>query len=97
MVEVRGVAVPWYYEADYVKVLGIMIDGDRFPKSYREWLDKSESKLKALEGKGTSIERVYLNPDEFVFWCSERGVKTDTVSRQRYAAEIGAMRYKNQS
>jgi hypothetical protein len=87
----------WYRADDYPKILRIMIDSDCLPQTFREFERKAETGFREMTAKGHVVERVYIDPDEFVAWCAERGVELDTRARQRFCAEFVARKYKNAS
>ncbi|MGZ5919614.1 MAG: hypothetical protein ACXWJV_07445, partial [Hyphomicrobium sp.] len=97
MKSIRGVVMPWFRREDYARIREIMEGGDKWLSDYDAWQARAEKQIKDVEAQGMAVERVYLDPDEFLAWCEKGSHHPDSMARQRYAAEFGAGKFKNQA
>jgi hypothetical protein len=87
-VYIRTTIVPSYREQEYVQIRKMMSDGARFPKTYQEWLDRTNRKVEALERQGHSIKLITIDPAAFAAWCEEKRRGPNSRSRLDFAASL---------
>jgi len=81
---VAGVALAWMRKEDWPRWLAIDPD---FQPDYEKWLRKVEAGIQRLEAEGRKVEKVLLDPDEFIAWSREfAGGRADSQARSQYAA-----------
>jgi hypothetical protein len=91
MPKMVAMAVAWLRKEDWPRWLAIDPD---FQPDYNHWLTRMEAAVKSLEGQGTLVEKVIVDPDEFVEWCKlNNGRKVDSKGRGAYAAQTLAKRH----
>ena len=90
MPKMVGMAVAWMRKEDWPRWLAIDPD---FQPDYNHWLKRMEATVKQFEDKGTLLEKVIINPDEFVEWCDVNGYKVGSKARSTYAAQTLAERH----
>jgi hypothetical protein len=74
---IRAIGIAWYRQEDYPAVLGMFVDANNLPRSWKEWLRKAEGVEKQIVRDGAIVERVYIDPDSFPGWCAVRGMDID--------------------
>jgi hypothetical protein len=81
------VGMAWYRPEDYPRVLQIMIDAHRLPRTYNQWRQKAEAGERSQKAAGRRVVRVILDPETFPAWCAARGLNVDAKGRTAFAAE----------
>jgi uncharacterized membrane protein len=61
-----------------------MEDPFRFPPYYDSWLEAAVNGVQKLNGMGWEVEMVDIDPEEFIAWCQNKGVKRDNHARVEY-------------
>jgi len=95
--QIRAVGMVWYRQEDYFKVKTLMSDSRKLPDTYAQWLKQANQGFQQLTAEGLLVEKVYLDPDTFPAWCSERGLNVDAHARMTFANEFVGRKYRNQS
>jgi hypothetical protein len=90
MPKMIGMAVAWMHKEDWPRWLAIDPD---FQPDYSHWLKRMEATVKQFEDKGTLVEKVIIDPDEFVEWCRVNGCKVSSQARATYASLTLAKRH----
>jgi len=81
---IAGVAVAWMREEDWPRWLAIDPD---FQPDYGKWLAKTEAAFKSFEAQGHKLEKIVLDPDDFLAWSREfAGGEVNSNARSKYAA-----------
>ncbi len=91
MPKMVAMAVAWFREEDWQRWRAV---DPNFQPDYERWRRRIEAAIKDLvEGRGVLVEKVTIDPDEFVEWCRVNGCKVDSKGRVAYAAQTVAERY----
>ncbi|MEX2298370.1 MAG: hypothetical protein WD715_13220 [Dongiaceae bacterium] len=93
----RAIGIPWYRSEDWPAIRRVMIDGDRLPARYEDWLHRAEHTREQFAAAGDIVEKVYLDPVDFADWCRARDLNIDSAARNRFAAEFVGEKYRNRS
>lgn len=80
--------VPWCRSKDYDRLLTIFEDSAAFPRTYNEWIDVAEAKIRYFEQMGKHVLKVPIDPIDFPRWCAANGHKTDAKGRIAYVAKM---------
>jgi hypothetical protein len=86
--KISALGLAWYRQEDYPRILGMMADACKLPKTFEEWEKIAILTEKQMIAHGHIIVRTIVNPDEFVRWCNEKGKVPDRQMRGHYVAEI---------
>lgn len=84
------VGMAWYRREDFPRLRQVMEDADRLPDTFELWALSAEQVEREVARSGVIVVRAMLDPDAFVAWCAERGVKRDGAARSRFASEFAA-------
>jgi hypothetical protein len=97
MAELIGLktGVAWFEEADWPRVKALFPDADELHDTYAEWRLSVEIFIAELKQGHVEVERVGIDLDAFLNWCSARGVRPIASSRAKYVSEL--LKYKHQS
>ena len=85
-ISVHITAMVWFRRGDYARLIGLFKDGDKFPRSYDEWLAKAETGRRGLEAQGVNVVAIHIDPDEFPVWCAEHGHDLNGQGRNAFAS-----------
>lgn len=75
----------WYDEADYEHARSLMLDRDKLPNSYDEWLAAALHAESAAIGIGLTVIRAPITWNSFLAWCLKHKVRPDLNGRSQYA------------
>jgi len=76
-------ASAWYRDdAHYQECLAVYSDADKGPKTYDKWLPIAE---KGVADSGMTFRKVYIVPEDFLAWCEDKKMETDSRARSIYA------------
>ena len=75
----------WYYEADYEHSRSLMLDRDKLPSSYDEWLAAALRVESAAINIGLTVIRAHITWNSFLAWCLKHKVRPDLNGRSQYA------------
>ena len=78
------VAIAWFDEVQYAKLLEVAADRDGLHETHEAWLQAARS-LNSKLPPGVVCAPVQV--DELMAWCQERGLPNDGSSRSQYACE----------
>ncbi len=82
-----AIGMSWYCREAYSRILEVMEDADRLPRTYDQWLKSAEAGVSKLQRAGHIVVRAVIDPDQFVAWCLARSLKVDAQARMRWANE----------
>jgi len=80
--DLRGLAVAWFRKEDWARWRSI---DPSFEPDYDYWLGRSEEAIQRI-GATQRVEKVIIDPDEFLKWSAANGGKIDAKARAAYAA-----------
>lgn len=86
LANVPAIGVVWYRSRDYPRILEIMADAHLLPRSYHAWRKQAEEAYAQRARSGVTLVRVYLDPQEFIAWCTSNGHEVDAQGRMAFAA-----------
>ena len=88
---INTMAVTWFRKEDWPRWLAIDPD---FDPSYENWLKKSERAMVDHSDPRYVLEKVMVDPDDFLEWSRVNGGKTDTHARAAFAGIVLAEKHK---
>jgi hypothetical protein len=92
-----AVGVYWIGEGDYPALLRIFDDGNRMPRTWKEWLKIAEEMERGLKAYGHVVMRVRIDPNTFSDWCATHGTSPSREGRKRFIAAAVTERYGDQN
>jgi|GEM_PF-3006695 len=63
-----NIAIPFYTRDNFVKITSILPNSD-WPKTYEDWLAKTETGERGVKLSGNIPVRVDVEPSAFEAWC----------------------------
>jgi hypothetical protein len=93
---VPAVGAYWIEEADYPAALRIFDDGNKMPRTWKEWLKIAEEMEKGLKAYGHPVMRVRIDPASFPDWCVAHDTTPGRQGRKLFVAAAVAERYGEQ-
>lgn len=87
MPSVSAMGIPWYDREDYPEIRKIMVDGNRLPDEFSEWLRRAEATERRMAAAGALVVRAMIISEQFTIWCKIRALPCQSQSRGRFAEE----------
>ena len=84
--------MPWFTAETWPRLLEVVDDADLMPATYEEWIALVEPRFAQHIADGLPVERVYIDPDEWVEWCKSNDMPIDGRGRSAFAAVVLARR-----
>lgn len=85
---IRAAGMVWYRREDYPRILQIMSDAEKLPRTYDAWAQGAESGEKKFKADGVIVVRAVIDPDTFPNWCAVRGLEINAKARNAFASEV---------
>ena len=92
-----AVGAYWIDEADYAAALKIFDDGNKMPRTWKEWLKFAEEMENGLKAYGHPVMRVRIDPATFPAWCAAHGTSPGRQGRKAFVAAAVVERYGEQN
>jgi len=83
--EITGLA--WYKPNQWARLLQVCEDVDDLPRTYLEWLESANKRLREMGRSGANVRKIYVDVDELADWCARHDLPVDRHARRRYVAE----------
>lgn len=79
----KSLSIAWFRKEDWQRWCEICPD---FQPDYNHWLRRAEAKFQELQALGKRLQKVVIEPAEFLEWSRVNGGKIDTYARAEFAA-----------
>src|SRR3954469_20300366 len=83
----------WINEEDYPALLELFDDGNKLPRTWKEWLKVAEEMESGLKAYGHVVMRVHIDPNAFREWCAVHDTTPGAQGRKSFVAAAVAERY----
>lgn len=80
------VGITWYHPDQYLAVKAFCEDRDSMDPTYEVWRSGVEKVMRDLQSRGTKVERVEFDLDEFKMWCSAHAKAPNAASRSAFTS-----------
>jgi len=80
------VPVAWYSLANYERIRQIMDDKINFPITFEEWEQLANDQLATVLKQGIIVQKVMLDPHEFLAYVRKAKIKANAQARVRFVA-----------
>ena len=77
--------VAWYRPEQWERLRGMVPDPGALEETYNEWVAMATRELSRLAEHGMVLEKVYVDVEELLAWCNERGRAVDGEARAEFA------------
>src|SRR5216110_2772675 len=78
--------VAWFDREQWQHLRRVAADPERLEESYEAWVAMAERTINDLEATGMLIERVPVDTEELVAWCTGQSRPIDSSARAEFAA-----------
>ena len=85
MLKPTHIGFVWYTEDDYAAARALMLDSEKLPETFNDWLAKAEQGVKAQCKGGIIPVKAYVHSQLFGAWCLAHNVKPDAQGRLLFA------------
>ncbi|WP_158806819.1 hypothetical protein [Beijerinckia sp. L45] len=80
----------WYMRDDYPKILDVMVDADRLPSTYDEFLVCADCDERTVVNRGDFVIWIVVRAEAFQSWCQERNLNANAEARALFATQNAA-------
>ena len=77
----------WYTEAQWLRLRELAEDRDKLDDTYENWLAQATGAVQTLRSRGIHVEKVLLDVEEVVAWCTRTGRAFNSRARSEFVAE----------
>ena len=92
-----AVGAYWIKEEDYPALLKLSDDGNKMPRTWKEWLKMAEEMERDSRPTDMSSCVFISTPNTFPEWCAAHGTSPGREGRKRFVAAAMAERYGDQN
>jgi hypothetical protein len=82
---VQALGLCWFREEDWPRWRAM---DPLFQLDYQHWLRRNEEAVQRHKAAGVPIEKIMVDPDEFLAWANAVGIGTGTLARAQYIAVL---------
>ena len=79
------VASAWFRREDYERFRALAPDGAGLPAMFDEWEKEALRQLAQFSKQGIVVEKIVIDPDQFVAWCRTAKIEPNQKARTQYA------------
>ena len=79
----KSLSIAWFRKEDWLQWCKICPD---FQPNYDHWLNRAEMAFKQYEAFGQRLQKMVIEPDEFLEWSRINGGKVDSPARSAFVA-----------
>ncbi len=91
--KIEAIGVPWFTAETWPRLLEVCAaEADLLPDTYSERIALAEPRFAQHIADGLPVERVLIDPDEWVDWCELNDLPVDGRTRAAFAAFVLARR-----
>ena len=81
-------AMVWYKKEEWEILKEMFVDGDMLPVTYEDWLSRAEQMKNEVQAAGDAVIKVYIDPETFPEWCTQKGLEMNSEARSQLAIEV---------
>ena len=81
----RNLALAWYRQDQWQLLLDYSTDSDKLARTYQEWLEHAEEKVKEMSKDGLNVVKVDIDMEDMKKWCERSDKLIDGNTRSEYA------------
>ncbi len=82
---IRISVAAWFDAQDYQYFKALSPVEQVLPNTFEEWLELAEKQIAGLEANGFVVEKVTIDPVEYVAWCQTSSHEPNAASRAAFA------------
>ncbi len=79
-----NLALAWYRQDQWQLLLDYSTDSDKLERTYQEWLEHAEEKVKEMSESGLNVVKIDINIEDMKKWCEKSDKPIDGYSRSEY-------------
>lgn len=81
------VGMAWYRPNQWSLLRQVALDSHDLESTFEEWEKLASAKYQELKAQGVSVEKVDVDVEELVVWCSSRNTPLNASARSNFAAD----------
>ena len=83
----QTIGIAWYRPDQWEQMRKLSDDAGRLEGTYEEWLSYAEAQFAELRSMGSRVQKVDVDLDELLKWCTLKRLPLNGESRAQYVAE----------
>ena len=87
------VGVAWFDRKQWKRLTEAVKDRDELDDTYEQWQQSALDAERMIESQGQKVERVHVEVESLVSWCTEKGLPVNGKSRAEYVTQIMQRRH----
>ncbi len=81
-----AVGIAWFDREQWERLCQVVPDRAQLDDTFEEWEASARRALADLRAQGVKVKAVSLRVSEFVQWCDEQNLPTDSAARAQYVS-----------
>jgi len=87
------VGVAWFDIKQWKRLTESVEDRNELEDTYEQWQQSALDAVRMIERQGQKVERVHVEVESLVSWCTEKGLPVNGKSRAEYVTQIMQRRH----
>ena len=87
------VGVAWFDRKQWKRLTEAVADRDELDDTYEQWQQSALDAERMIESQGQKVERVHVEVESLVSWCTEKGLPVNGKSREEYVTQLMQRRH----
>ena len=83
----QTIGIAWYRPDQWEQMRKLSDDAGRLEGTYEQWLSYAEAQFADLRSRGSRVQKVDVDLDELLTWCTFKRLPLNGESRAQYVAE----------
>jgi hypothetical protein len=80
---------PWFANRDdYEAIRRLVTDEPQLFDTFDQWLDAANKRVEEFSAKGILIEKVTINPQDFITYCRASGINHNSASLLAFTGKV---------
>jgi hypothetical protein len=87
----------WFDREQWQRLTEVVPDRSELDETFEQWERNARKAMKELERRGQLVEKVLINVDELLAWCTLTGLAPNGKGRSEFVLEVLRRKYESKS
>ena len=87
------VGVAWFDRKQWKRLIETVEDRSQLEDTYEQWHEAAIEAVRMIEAQGQKAEKVHVEVESLVSWCTDQGLPVNGESRAEYVRQIMRRRH----
>jgi hypothetical protein len=87
------VGLAWFDRRQWKRLTEVVEDRKELDDTYEKWQQSALDAVQAIEREGQKVEKVHIEIESLLSWCTENGLPVNGKSRAEYVTQIMRRRH----